>query len=116
MDHKDLMDTRARKAIRVLPVLAETRVQEEDRVHVDHRVFFIHHLAEYRVQLEMLVIEEIKVPARILLFFRVEKVLVETRDRSVQDQRVQEVLRVIQVHWDRRVLEVHKDLEVIRVL
>jgi len=94
----------------------ETRVQEEDRVHADRRVFFIHHLAEYRVQLDLLVPEETRVLVRMLLVLKVEKVLVEIKVRSVQDQRVQEVLRVIQVHWDRRVQEEVKVSEVFRVL
>ena len=63
-----------------------------------------------------MVTEETKVQVLTVHCLMVQGVLVETRDLSVQDQRVQEVLRVFQARWDRRVLEVHKDSEVIRVL
>ena len=63
-----------------------------------------------------MVTEETRVLELTVHCLMVQGVPVETRDLSVQDQRVQEVLRVFRARWDRRVLEVHKDSEVIRVL
>ena len=81
LDHKDLMDIRVFKATRDLQDPAATRVQEEDRVLEDRRVFYIHRQQGYRVPPDRLVPEETRVLVLTVHRLMVQMVLAETRDR-----------------------------------